>query len=313
MKKEARQTIKLGVFVFVGLTILSVAIFLLGRDQTLFEPALYLRAEFNNVNGLQRGNNVWLAGVKVGTVASVNVLSDTLVEVKLRIRKIYHSFIKEDAIAQLTRQGLMGNPLIVLKAGKSNLAARENQLLASYENKSAHDIGDELKTSGENIAVITTELRKLMQQASDGHGLIGELFEDKGLALEAKKAIMKLEITADHTALLTGDISSLVRQIEKNKHGLISTLITDSTLSTVIGKSLVNIRVTSENVAQLTGNFKELSNHLEHGNNALGLILTDTTFSRNLNKGSLLLKQDLEAAQHSFLLRGYLKRKKKAN
>jgi phospholipid/cholesterol/gamma-HCH transport system substrate-binding protein len=55
---------------------------------------------------------------------------------------------------------------------------------------------------------------------------------------------------------------------------------------------------------------------IEQGNGALDFLTTDSSFVRtldstmtNLQKGSLLLNQDLEALQHSFLFRRYFKKK----
>ena len=71
MKPNNRRGIIVGIFVFLGVAIFIVAILTLGTQKKTFENVIAIKAIFDNVNGLQKGNNIWFSGVKVGTVKKV--------------------------------------------------------------------------------------------------------------------------------------------------------------------------------------------------------------------------------------------------
>lgn len=72
------------------------------------------------------------------------------------------------------------------------------------------------------------------------------------------------------------------------------------------------------NAADITGDLAGILGSLRRGEGPLGSLLVDSTMSedlkqtlRNLNKGSRKLDQNLEAAKHNILFRGYFKNKEK--
>lgn len=81
---------------------------------------------------------------------------------------------------------------------------------------------------------------------------------------------------------------------------------------------LTSLKTSADNAAVITKNLAEISNRINHGQGALGKLLHDTTLSsnlsttvKNLKKGSEGLNENMEAAKHNFLLRGYFRKKEK--
>src|SRR5690242_14400411 len=99
MKKETGNRIRLGVFVTAGIVLLFIAIYYIGQRQRLFANTFSIRGIFEDVNGLQPGNNVRFAGINVGTVESIEIISDTSVIVTMIIDKPTKKFIKTDSKA----------------------------------------------------------------------------------------------------------------------------------------------------------------------------------------------------------------------
>src|SRR5215813_9302095 len=95
-KKNKTQIIT-GLFVTIGLLILVVGIFTLGGQKKSFINSMELAAVFDDVNGLQEGNNVFFSGVKIGTVKKVGFSGSSRVRVMFHIDKKVHDFIHKDA------------------------------------------------------------------------------------------------------------------------------------------------------------------------------------------------------------------------
>ena len=109
MKPSNRRAIIVGIFIFLGLAIFIVAVLTLGSQHKTFEKAISIKAIFDNVNGLQKGNNIWYSGVKVGTIKRVALAANSLVEVTMNIEKSSSKFIHKNATAKISSDGLIGN------------------------------------------------------------------------------------------------------------------------------------------------------------------------------------------------------------
>ncbi len=69
MSKEVR----LGLFIVVTLAILFAGVFLIGNTETLFKSTYRVKAEFQNVAGLNDGADVRVGGIHEGTVRKIDL------------------------------------------------------------------------------------------------------------------------------------------------------------------------------------------------------------------------------------------------
>jgi phospholipid/cholesterol/gamma-HCH transport system substrate-binding protein len=309
--REKKHNIILGLFVLIGLALFLIAVFFVGNNETLFQRSFLLFAEFRDAGGLQKGDNVWLTGVKVGTISDVDIIDDSTVHVSVRIKRKYRLFVKEDVVASIGRDGLMGNRILVLKNQGSVKPVVEYQSIAANSRDETTELMELLKQSGKSIQSITRRVESIAGDIEGSKGILGELINNEKWSRGIANTVAQLEITSRNTASVTGDLSVITEALKENKSGLIATLVTDTTFSTIYGSSLANIEMTSDNAATITSDFKVLSDKLKLPKNSIALVLTDTAFARNLKTSAQLLNEDLEAAQHSFLLKGYFKKKKK--
>src|ERR1700754_2374309 len=81
---------------------------------------------------------------------------------------------------------------------------------------------------------------------------------------------------------------------------------------------MASLKTSADNAAIITGNLADISSRITRGQGALGKLLHDTTLSsnisstmRHLNTSTQKLDQNMEAAQHNFLLRGFFKKKER--
>jgi len=103
-----------GVFGLLGILAIAILSFRLG-DLSLFPPPSYvLFANFDNISGLKNGNDVEIAGVKVGKVTRC-WLHDSQARVALRINDGVD--IDSDAIAGIKTAGLLGDKFVSIELG----------------------------------------------------------------------------------------------------------------------------------------------------------------------------------------------------
>src|ERR1700756_1034975 len=104
---------RIGIFFIVGLVLLFIAIELtLGLG--LFKTRYPLFATFRDVQGLDVGGDVLLAGIKVGRVDAMQI-EDRHVLVKMAIDRGYE--VKKDSIARLEFRALSGDRYVAISLG----------------------------------------------------------------------------------------------------------------------------------------------------------------------------------------------------
>ncbi len=317
-EKNDRKNAKLGFFVLISLVLFLVAIFFIGSARDMFNTTFEVHAHFKDVEGLTRGNNVRLSGVKIGTVRSVEIANDSMVTVTLKIRENDRRFINKDARAIIGSDGLIGNTIVVIEPGRMGIPVEDGDTITAASQTSAQDIMNTLETTGQNVLAITQDLQKITQQINSGEGTIGRLISSPDLANNLEDAVVNLEATSQRTARISGNISQMVNQLQNNKQGPVHTLINDTTFTYVYDSLKQNLRTTGQNVSQISGELEKLSNQLNNENNTLDVLLRDSTFASDLQRtmnnaaeGTENFNQSLEALQQHWLLRGFFRRRNK--
>jgi phospholipid/cholesterol/gamma-HCH transport system substrate-binding protein len=183
MRASAPQKIKTGLFVIVSVLILFGIILLIGKQEKLFSKNFIFRTNFRNVNGLIVGNYVRFGGINVGIVDNLIIRNDTTIQVDLRLESTVRPYLKSDAVASISTDGLMGDKLIqILPGSDSAVLLEEGALIRSVEPVDMDRIVAKFSHIADNAESITTSLSDLMKGANSGHGSLGMLFKNDTLA-----------------------------------------------------------------------------------------------------------------------------------
>lgn len=175
--------IKLGLFITIGIILFFLAIFVIGKQKNLFNPVFSIKANFQNVSGLQVGNAVRFSGINVGTVDQIAIINDSTVQVTFLIKKEVQKYIKEDSEAGIGSEGIIGDKLIILsRGGKSNKVIKDGQLIASNEPVETDAIMESLQITADNAAIATGEITEILAKVNSGQGSLGKLINDDSMA-----------------------------------------------------------------------------------------------------------------------------------
>ncbi|MEO8762602.1 MAG: MlaD family protein, partial [Bacteroidia bacterium] len=80
-----KRAIIVGIFVLLGLVFFAAGILTIGNLHQTFSTKMQVTTFFDDVNGLQKGNNIWFSGVKIGTVKKVEFYGKSQVKVIMNI------------------------------------------------------------------------------------------------------------------------------------------------------------------------------------------------------------------------------------
>jgi phospholipid/cholesterol/gamma-HCH transport system substrate-binding protein len=103
-----------GIFTLLGILAMGFLSVRLGRIEIFPAPGYTLFANFDNIAGLKTGNEVEIAGVKVGKVTGI-ALRDNRARVAMRINQGVE--IDSEAIASVLTSGLIGDKYVSVALG----------------------------------------------------------------------------------------------------------------------------------------------------------------------------------------------------
>lgn len=309
----------LGLFVVIGVGLLVLAVFTVGSRQQAFTRTVFVHVVFDDAEGLQSGNNVWLSGVKVGTVRGLLLKEDNRVEVELSIGRTEFSHLYKDAGAKIGSDGLIGNRIVVLNGG-SPAAGRlsENDLIHGERTLSTENMLATLQENNKNLLSITSQVKVIASKINEGKGTIGRLLNDKGMAEGLRRSVTGLQKAADNTRQLTERLNAFAGQLDTGE-GLVHQLTTDTTLFRQLRETIAALRAASSDIGAAAGNVRLGSHSLTDPQTPAGVLLTNDTVAADLRatashlrSSSEKLDDDLLALQHNFLLRGFFRKREKA-
>jgi len=211
------QNIRLGGFLLVTLAILGAFVFYVGSVESRFQSNFEVKAEFPNVAGLSEGADVRVGGIHSGTVRHIKLPTrpDGKVTVEMYVGKNTLEVVKQDSIAAIKSEGLLGDKYVEIGFGStdsanlkngetigsepaldiSDLVAKTNQLLDG-----AHQALQTIQGATENVDQITAKMNQ-------GKGTVGALINDKSMYRQATAGAAALREDAEalkHNFLLRG-------------------------------------------------------------------------------------------------------------
>ena len=316
-KKEIVQQVRLGAFVLVGLGLFLVSVFLIGSENNIFSRTVTVAAVFSNVEGLKEGDNVWLSGVKVGTVKDLSIASHGRVVVELSLKGKQTKYVRKDASATIGSDGLVGNKIVVLEPGTSPQPIEDSDTLKASSTDDTQQLMSLAKDIGQNTKSLTSDLSTISRRIAEGKGVVGELLNDGELAQELRNAVYNLQATGSNTAKASAELHALLYEM-RNGNGLVPTLIRDTGYAGTFKNTLVNLQAVTDNAQKVSENLQTLTAKINDDDNALGVLLSDEEMATrikqsvyNAEQATEKLDENMEALQHNFLFRGYFRKQEK--
>lgn len=197
MKTTPSQKVKIGLFTFVGLLVIIAAVFFIGNQKSLFSATFKLNGLFNNVNGLQIGNNVRFAGINVGVVDDIDIMNDTTVKVTLTIDDDVKKFVKKDARMSIGSDGLMGDKLVVLMPGGANTTqmVKDGDRIGAINPVDVDRIISKFTKMADNAGTLIDNLSQIVEKVNNGRGSLGRLLNNDKMAKEMESTVSQAKAT----------------------------------------------------------------------------------------------------------------------
>lgn len=213
MSKEFR----LGAFIVLTLAILSVAVFMIGDKELMFKSTYKINTQFQNVSGLTEGAEVRVGGIHKGTVKRIDLPDrpDGKVIVVMELRTATKKVVKQDSVAAIKSEGLLGDKYVEVSFGSEEAPAlKGGETLGSEPPldiadliKKTDQILDSAKGAVENIGATSSNLEAISAKINQGQGSVGAMINDKTMYKEAAAGATSFQENMEalkHNFLLRG-------------------------------------------------------------------------------------------------------------
>ena len=316
MKNTSSQKFRLGLFVIIGTILFVTGVYLIGQRQDMFKKTFTLSAYFQNVNGLQKGNNVRYAGIDIGIVKDITMINDSTIKIDMTIEEKIIIHIKKNAIATIGSDGLVGNMILNIVPGKGSSELISNgDIIKSYSKIGADVILSTLSVSSENAAILTSDLLKITTAMLEGEGTVGLLLNDTIMAQDLKQSVNNLKMASRGATNTINELNSIISSIKTNDDTVLGMILNDTISGQKLKNVVTNLETSSNEIQSLLSQVNSVVDDLNSSEGAYNYIVRDTSIVNslkatliNINEGTDKFNQNMEALKHNVLTRGYFKK-----
>jgi phospholipid/cholesterol/gamma-HCH transport system substrate-binding protein len=218
MQERKQLELRVGLFLNLGIALVTVAVLLLGAEQSFITKSKTYKIILDNAAGLGTGAKVLIGGIQAGSVESLDLSKDDRrVKVRVSILDKYENAVRGDTEAELTTEGLLGDKVLSLNAGDpqkpiisegGTIPTRQSTDFAHVVDKSdiflthlneltvnlnhvveGFSKGDRSKDLAIKLNGALTKLDSILGKVDDGQGSIGALVNDPELYDDAKRLV----------------------------------------------------------------------------------------------------------------------------
>lgn len=319
MKRTSSQKFRLGLFVTIGTVLFVAAVYLIGQRETMFKKTFTVSSYFQNVNGLQRGNNVRYAGIDIGIVRAITMINDSTIQVDMNIQERITGHIKKNAVATIGSDGLVGNMIINInpRKGTSALIA-DGDIIESFSKIGADDILSTLSVGSENAAILTNDLLKITTNMLEGEGTLGLLLNDTVMAQDLKRSVYNLKVASQGASRTINELNNIVASIKTNDETVMGMILNDTISGEKLKNIVANLETTSDEIQNVVNSINTVVEDLNSGQGAYNYLTQDTTMVKsleatlkNIEEGTDKFNTNMEALKENFLFRPYFRKQER--
>ena len=214
-----------------------------------------------NASGLRHGQPVWLLGIEIGSVESIQL--DDQVRVHISIKKHYLKFIHEGAEGNVVSMGLLGDRYMELSTGfTTSPSLKSGAVIAGTVKPGFQEIIEASAGSVQQANVLIVHLDSLISEVTEGKGVVAKVLQDT--------------LFYRHLVAISGSVHSILSNIE-HSHGTLQKFISDSTLYDELRLSAASITSTGRQLSAVLDT-------INHGHGAARALVNDQALALELKK-----------------------------
>lgn len=269
----ASQSIRVGLFFVLGVALIWIAYETLSGGRVENARGYRIEAAFDNLQQLKASDEVRMAGVRIGNVASTR-LDGTKAVAVLMIDDQYK--IPADSEATITTAGLLGTNYVAIVPGTATQTLAGGASINTFKTPGFQDVVAEVGKIGERMDSVFAKVEESLDGLSGltGGGATGgdgEGVSPGTLMKNINDIVMENRDTIRSTLTNFDQISTEIAKGE----GTIGKLIKDPAAYDQLLATAADIQKTANDASALIAEAQSIVNQVKAGEGALGTIIYD--------------------------------------
>ncbi len=273
MKNDRKTEIKVGITVIAGLLIL-LWIFGWAKNFSLSSSSYIVKVRFENVSGLEIGDQVTINGMRKGFVKDMKVGTNCVL-VDLSIENDID--LKEDASFAISMLDLMGGKKVEIFPGKSTVSFDKAKVAQGIFYS---DIPSAMSLFGS----VQDDLVTVLKDVKISLGSLNKIVSDDNFNDDVKKSVSNLVLLTDKINLMLNENRNNIKNLTSNAVELsekTNKLLTDNTEN--ITTLLADLKTLVKKSDELLIDLNTLTSETINQQNNIGKILYDKDLFDKLN------------------------------
>jgi phospholipid/cholesterol/gamma-HCH transport system substrate-binding protein len=262
---NSQQTIRVGLFFLLGVALAWITFESLSGGQIFKKKGYTLVAPFANLKGLKTGDDILMAGVKIGSVAQTR-LGQQRVEAVLSIDPKVQ--IPIDAVASVETSSLLGSQHLAVSFGQATTSLKEGDEIKTKNTVDMNEVIAQLGSLGAKLESVADGVSKALGGGEGGSSMFGKL--DQMVTENGPK----LSETLSNLQDITNKI--------KNSEGTIGKLVNDPKLHDELLVSVQEIKQAASDARTFMNDAKTIVADVKSGKGTLGVLLYDQAAADNI-------------------------------
>lgn len=262
---NTQQTVRVGLFFLLGCALAWITFESLSGGQIFKKRGYTVLAPFANLKGLKEGDEVQMAGVKIGSVATTR-LGHQRVEAVLSIDPKVS--IPNDAVASVETSSLLGSQHLAVSFGTSAVMLKDGDTMRTKNTADMNEVIAQLGSLGAKLEGVADNIGKALGGDSGSGSLFGKL--DKLVDQNGPKLT--------ETIANLQDITSKI----KNGEGTFGKLVNDPKLHDDLVAAVGEIKAAAGDAKVFMADTRGIIADVKSGKGAVGALLYDQATADNL-------------------------------
>jgi len=249
LKRHADRKVAVGGLIVAAVFLALVAIIVISAQEGFLRKRYELRTLMEQVNGLQDGAPVWLAGHPIGNVSGIIFITDdstgeVKLEVRMKINKKYQPLITSNSKVRIGTLGLLGDKYVAMTLGSpDSVMLQDRDYLQSTSPIDFEELISRSVGVIDDFTATTSSFKEIVAKVNEGTGTLGKFVNDPNLYFDFEKFFMSVE--------------KLSSKVEKNE-GTIGLLFNDPGLYHHLDSALIEIASLADTLKSGEGTLKQL-------------------------------------------------------
>jgi phospholipid/cholesterol/gamma-HCH transport system substrate-binding protein len=323
-----------GAFVIGGVLLFALGLFWIGDRRLLFSDSIELYTEFANLSSLKVGAKTFVSGMDAGEVLGIQVPGrpGEKFRVHFRVLEDFRPLMRQDSIASIQVEGLVGSKVLQVESGTSNSPPVPSG--ATIPSREPVEIAQIIQQSVDTLNNVNDAIQVVQGHTVQALDTVDELGQEAiKVTLDVGRDARELFATGNAIAK---DVNTVVADVRQGR-GTIGKLFTDEGLYERAGQVAADVKSASadaralsadvrqivadlksrnvgENLAKTTANVEQITSDARQllaglqkgGDSSQRSLMADVKDTlENTREATADLAENLEALKRNWLFRGF--------